>query len=197
MEVSSQPSHRIAAAVRSLLRAHGAAILALVPAAGCVPHDPRSIIDHALWVESTKGPFFDAEAPPCAPTSWFAEDLGGELSLQVDTAECAHLTVSQESVQQIWPGDLVHARLYHYDVGGAEIDDAVGVRWAIALDGEVIFDETVAAPGEGGLELGDWDADRRIPEGTRIDFVLSLIAPTARHSEPNLWNFIELSESRQ
>lgn len=170
--------------------------LGLLQASGCAPHGPRALVDHGLWLEDP-GPFgADPELPACAPLSWFEEVLGEEGTLQVDCAECPRLVVGQESLEPIWPGDRIHVRLWHYELAGAQLEGAQEVRWAIALDGTVAVEGVVVVPEESGLVVTDWVADRRIPEGQPVHFLLEAAPTGARHSQPNLWNFIELSDNR-
>lgn len=133
------------------------ALLGLAPllASGVVacepapPAEPIPLVEHGRWrpVSVDEDPFGDepeAERAPCDDASFRVEPP----VLEVSTAACAHVTLSQPALARLRAGDLVHV-----------------VAWHVAL--------TAPSPAEGhmALALGErvvWEYRVDIPAGEQI-----------------------------
>lgn len=95
------------------------------------------------------------------------ESLGGTPVLEIDTDSCNYATVSQPSLQALQPGDTVAIEVWHYDLMAAEPGQA---HLALAIDGEVAWEEYVAVPSAAALVEAEIMIDREVPAGTALQF---------------------------
>ena len=144
-----------------------------------------SIVDHDLWrrVELADDPFQDGGAVAnCDRPSYFPTVFVGEFAFEIETGGCNYMTFVQPSRQTIRVGELVKARLWHFELianGAAEAHIALRI-------GELAWEITHPIPTGSGLDAPKWRAEREVPEGTPIYFHVD-------NHGANDWVLIELS----
>jgi len=149
------------------------------------PSAPQSLVDHSLWVDvgAADDPFEDRpEEFECSELSHGYDSIGGEDSLEVDTAGCDYLTVSQPSLASVLPGDQINLRLWHYSLDGPDGESHI----AVTVGGELIWDLRLPIPGESELVSDSFGSELSAPEGSEVLFHL-------HNHGSNTYNFIELS----
>ena len=150
------------------------AISSLVPflaaACGC-PSEPGPLVDTESWtlVDAADDPFPDRIAQiECEAMGYGAEDFGGQRAFSVMTDQCNYLTVVQPAQREVCQGDPLVLRLWHFALFGPEGEGHV----ALAIDGQMVWEERVAIPSDSGLLVPKFDAPAPISIGTPIHFHL-------------------------
>lgn len=145
------------------------------------------IIDHNAWVAATaaEDPFPErVDEVDCERGfGWEVELLDTTVTVGVETAACNYLSLVQPTLRQIEAGEPLLVQLFHFQLEG---DGPAHV--AVALDGEVLWEETIAIPATSRLISETVLAPRAFPTGTPV--VLHL-----HNHGLNSWNFITLAGS--
>ena len=156
--------------------------------AACSPRikEPASLIDHAAWraLEPSEDPFIDKmpQDASCLVEAHGQEQLGGEDSYGIDTQDCGYITLGQPALVEIDEGDVLHMRLWHFELTAREEATSTIV---VALDGQTTFERSIPIPADSGLEVPYWKATQDAPAGTQIQFHL-------RNHGTNSYSLIEL-----
>lgn len=121
-------------------------------------------------VQAADDPFTDRpEAVACSDDGAGVEELSAEAVFAVSTDRCAYATAAQRAATHLDVGDTVQIRLWNYRLFSRE---AAQAHIALAVDGEVVWEERVQLPaGEGipaGLRTGQWIADRPVAQGAPL-----------------------------
>jgi hypothetical protein len=124
------------------------------------------------WVEDVDEDAFGAERPEttvCDPILGIGAEMfgGAELVLEINTDFCDYATVRQPSTQPLQPGDRVSIRVWHYALTTPPPAEA---HIALAVDGEVVWEERVPSPAAAALVEGEIAIDRDVPAGTELQF---------------------------
>lgn len=107
--------------------------------------------------------------PTCDLASTGYELFGGEPSFGIDTERCGYVTVEQPARTNIEAGDLLHYRLWHFELRAAEPATA---RIAFALDRRTVHELELAIPGPSGLDAPYFEAPFDVSEGAPVHFHL-------------------------
>lgn len=146
-----------------------ACLFALIGCNG--PKEPASLVSVTEWkkVDLAEDPYADRYPGDgaCPETSYQVEALGAEMSLGVDGQNCAYLTVSQPALVEVDEGDLLHVRLWHYDLRGLQASTAT---LALTIGGEVILQRYIPIPADSELITQDLDAAFATPAGAPVIF---------------------------
>ncbi len=145
-------------------------------------------MDPSLWTLTAEAddPFSDRPASfTCADDAWGAELIGPEMSLHLDTEDCAYLTVQQPSLMEIREGDLLFLRLWHYELTSSDGGEG---HAALMTGAGLLWEEYIPIPAESGMSAPEWEADVNLPEGEIIWFHL-------HNHGSNSWNLIEVSDT--
>lgn len=140
------------------------------------PADPPaspSLVELEAWerVAAVDEDVFGAERPAdlvCDEILGIGtETFGSELVLEINTDFCNYATVRQPSTQALAPGDVVAIRVWHYELTTPAPAQA---HLALAIDGEVAWEEHVPSPAEEAFVEGQLTIDRELPAGTELQF---------------------------
>jgi hypothetical protein len=153
--------------------------------------EPTVIASASLWqaVDPSDDPFYGlTEGDPvlCAPIQYGPEYEAGVLWFGIDTHECGYLTVSQQLLEPLCPGDQVELRLWHFSLTqGDYVFEAAFSLGHDAPDWQV----SIPVPSDGALVVGDWIVDRHIDAGESFYFHLS------NHGN-NSWGLMDITATR-
>lgn len=138
------------------------------------PPASPSLVERELWewVEDADEDAFGAERPQglvCDPVLGIGSELfgGAELVLEINTDFCNYATVRQPSTQALEAGDSVSIRVWHYELTAAAPAQA---HLALAIEGEVVWEEQVPSPAGANVVVGEVAIDRDVPTGTELQF---------------------------
>lgn len=131
------------------------------------------VIDPQGWeiVEGQEDPFA-GERPDdatCDPSAVSQEMFGGEPALEVWTGLCDWVSVAQPLQVSLPAGAAVTLRLWHFELTAPAPGAA---RLAVAIDGEPVWEQTIAIPAESGLVRETWTLPRAAAAGAPIVFHL-------------------------
>lgn len=145
------------------------------------PREPavRQLVDHTAWqpLPPSEDPLFalrDGNVV-CPATEWGLEDdFDPSLTpapdappvLEVHTEICNYLTLAQPSLYSIRRGDTVRARVWHNLLD----KDLPSGTIAIAIDGEIAWEQEVSLRSAAEAFEPSWTADREHPVGAPIWF---------------------------
>lgn len=152
------------------------------------PEGPRQLVDIGLFVEVPRDvppfqPPSDLEVVCPAGDGYGAEALAGWPMFQVFTGACNWATVEQPLLDDIFEGELVRPRVWHFELSAPEPAEGYA---AIAIDGVIVWEYTVSIPTESALVDYAWTADRDINAGTPLQFHVN------NHGS-NSWHLAELN----
>lgn len=137
------------------------------------PPAPTELVQVDAWdrVADPTEDVFGAERPAdevCDEVlGILVESLGGTPVLEIDTDSCNYATVSQPSLLALQPGDTVAIEVWHYDLTAADPGQA---HLALAIDGEVAWEEYVPVPSAAALIEAEIAIDREVPAGAALQF---------------------------
>jgi len=124
----------------------------------------------------------------CPESATEIEPLQGERTLSISTEQCNYFAARQQTLADIDSGDTLRVRVWHFELTHDQADEA---HVALALDGQIVWEEFVALPTDaGGLLSAEWEASVDYAAGTRVDFHL-------HNHGANNWNVIEFSNAGQ
>lgn len=139
------------------------------------PAPPASpeLVELEAWerVEAVDEDVFGAERPAdlvCDEVLGIGTEVfGSEPVLEINTDFCNYATVGQPSTQALAAGDTVVIRVWHYELTTPAPAQA---HLALAIDGEVAWEEHVPSPAEEAFVEGQITIDRELPAGTELQF---------------------------
>jgi hypothetical protein len=135
--------------------------------------DSPSLVELDAWerVAEVDEDVFGAERPAGAVCDEVlgigTELLGSELVLEINTDFCDYATVRQPSLRALVPGDIVAIRTWHYPLTAPAPAQA---HLALAIDGEIAWEQLVPSPAEEAFVDGELALDRDLPAGTELQF---------------------------
>ena len=119
----------------------------------------------------------------CPQDAWFKENVSGEECLEVDTAECHYLSVSQPLLHSFSAGDTLFLRLFHYPLIYPQNAEA---HVAFYVDAQPLWETTIPIPADAYFFHPEFTAPFTAEKGGRLNFHLH------NHGN-NTWNLFELS----
>ena len=133
----------------------------------CAPREVAPLTDPAGWSLSRDGDPFPSHAAPYAECPFdeagaFYEEGG---VLEVDTGACGYLILTQASLVDVRPGDMLSWSVGHSDLIAAGPAQA---HVAITLGDDVLWDWTQVIPAPSGFQLLTAEAPSRAPAGTPL-----------------------------
>lgn len=148
------------------------------------PTEPLALVDHALWRRAApEDDPFSAEpevaASPC-------DDAGFRVEapvLEVSTAACDHITLTQPSLAPVRSGDLVHAVAWHVLLSAPEPAEG---HMAIALGDDVIWEYRVDIPADEAILKPYVEVNEAFDAGTPVRFHVH------NHGD-NEWKLLEIT----
>lgn len=151
----------------------------------CLEPSREPLVDHALWsqVDAQDDPFDDRPAEVHCPSGAWALEVDPEPALEVSTASCDYLTLTQETVVDARGGDILVIRVVHEALAATTSAEA---HVAVRLADRMLLDRRVDIPSEAAehdvrIELTD-----DLPAGTPVWFHL-------HNHGANAWTLSELS----
>ena len=134
------------------------------------PEGRFSLTSHDNWstTDSDTDPFVDRPAQvDCPASSLGPEELNGEQSFAVLTDFCTYVTARQATVEDVYAGDTLNFRIFHFAL---EADEPSQAHVALRIGDQVLADETLAIPSSSGLIAGEMPAAVDMPAGTLVYF---------------------------
>lgn len=151
------------------------------------PLPPRQLVDAYGWTATP--PAEDVFAAmktgrtECVPVDDYGGvDLGGYPAFEVHTDVCNYATVSQTLKEDVFAGEHVNVRMWHFDLIAAA--PAEGYT-ALAVEGAVRWEYHVQIPADAALASYGWITEDDIPSGTPLQFHV-------QNHGVNSWNLIEI-----
>lgn len=161
-------------------------LLAMAVATGC-GQEPVELVEAEGWtpVSAAEDPFADHRPDDivCPSTSWGPEELGGELTLGVDTGACGYLTASRPSQAAIEAGDAIEVRAWHFALTATEPGEA---HVAVRVGARTLWEERVTIPADSRLYAPVVEVPADAEAGTPVYFHVH------NHGD-NAWNLIGLT----
>ncbi|KIG16962.1 hypothetical protein DB30_03946 [Enhygromyxa salina] len=141
-----------------------------------------AIVDNAQWqaVDAVADPLADHRpvTVTCGLAGWYREDE----KLEIDTNNCNYLALRQPSLVALEVGQPVKLGLYYFDLVAPSPASA---HIAILVNGELVWEDNVAIPGEAQVYSEVFESPVSAPAGSEV--VLHL----HNHGQ-NTWTFQEL-----
>lgn len=134
------------------------------------PDEPFALVDHTEWgfAESDEDPFVDRPVEVRCPTnSWGVEELDGQMTIAVTTDFCEYFTVMQPTVDDVWAGDTLSWRIFHFAL---ESERPATAHVALRIGSQMLVDEEIEIPSESALLAGDIPASEDYAAGTPVYF---------------------------
>lgn len=137
------------------------------------PPEPTSpsLVTLEAWehVEDAGEDVFGPERPAghvCDPVLGIGTEVfGADEVLEISTDFCDYATVRQPSLRALAPGDRVAIRMWHYEL---TFPAPAQAHLALALEGEVVWEEHIASPAAPAFVDGELAIDRALPQGSEI-----------------------------
>lgn len=136
------------------------------------PEDPTPVrlaaADAWVRISDPAVDVFAAMRPPeatCDESGLFVDPF--TQTFEISTDLCDYVTVRQPSLVALDPGDVVSIHAFHYELSAPR--PAEGYM-ALAIDGEVVWEVTVAIPAAPGPLSGQVTIDRALPAGADLQF---------------------------
>ena len=156
-------------------------LLLCLAACSCTEEPPReakrrrertSLIEHARFAltDAAGDPFDDRPATPavCQEWAYLAEDSGGSRVFSIQTAGCPYATFMQPTLVDVYEGEFLDARLWHFRLTALDPAEA---HVAVALGAEGLgVDTRLPMPSDSGVLGNTWRAPRDYPAGTPVYF---------------------------
>jgi hypothetical protein len=120
--------------------------------------------------DAASDPFDDRPPDPiaCAVDGHIVEVFGGALVYSIYSDKCRYVTAVQPSLADVYQGEVVRARFWHFALIAPEPAEA---HVMIALDGTRDgLERRIAIPAESALISETWRATRDYPRGTPVYF---------------------------
>lgn len=115
-------------------------------------------------------PFDDRPLAPeaCEEWAYLTEASGGERVFSIQTAGCSYGTFMQPTLVDVYEGEFLDARLWHFRLIALDPAEA-HVAVALGAPGSG-FDARIPIPSESGVVGKTWQAPRDYPAGTPVYF---------------------------
>jgi len=134
------------------------------------------------FVAANEDPFAPDEPKECAPEAYGPEEVTGIWVYSLETESCSWLTVRQETVLPLQPGDRLRARVFHFALTApTEATAHIGLAWS----GDVFVTMDEPIPSHGRLVTLEYTVERPHPVGEDLFFHID------NHGE-NSWHLIEI-----
>ncbi len=139
------------------------------------PLPPREIVSIAEpegWapVPPAQDVYVDRRPSPvrCEPElGYTVEDYIGQQVFKVDTGWCNFITVEQGALVDLRADEIIDLKVWHFELSAPEPAQAL---LALAIDGESVWEQSVAIPGDAGLIETVIELTRDYPEGAELQF---------------------------
>ncbi len=134
------------------------------------PQGRFALTSHENWssANSDSDPFADRPTQvDCPANALGPEELNGENSFAVLTDFCSYVTARQSTNADVFEGDLLHFRVFHFALEAEEPSEA---HVALRIGDQMLLDERIEIPSESGLLAGDVPAQTDMPAGTPVYF---------------------------
>jgi hypothetical protein len=121
-------------------------------------------------MDAAGDPFDDRPSDPddCADSARLAEDLGGVTVFSIQTEACPYATVAQPSLTNVYEGEFLRARVWHFALLAPEPAEA---HLVVGLEGgEWGLEERISLPADAVMLSKIWRATRDYPAGTPVFF---------------------------
>ncbi len=128
----------------------------------------QDLADPDAWVvlEAADDPFTDRPADAACDPSGLTVEHG---LYEVQTGPCPYLSAGQPTLADVRAGDAVSVLVYHTSLTS---DDPAEAHLAVALDGALVWEETVAIPAASGVHTAQIPAAGDAPAGSVVVFHL-------------------------
>jgi hypothetical protein len=137
------------------------------------PEGRYALTNHVNWsaTDSDNDPFLDRPAQvDCPANSFGPEELNGESTFAVDTDFCDYLTARQPTTDDVFAGDTLHYRIFHFALEPEQPGTTSQSHVALRIGDQVLADETIEIPSTSALLAGSFPAERDMPAGTLVYF---------------------------
>jgi hypothetical protein len=163
-----------------------------------LPPAPVLLTDVQQWVRvaDVDADVFGAERPAdlvCDETLGLAlEDLGPDIVFEIKTDACNYATVQQPLLAPVLAGEVISLRMWHWALVAP---DPTQGHLALAVDGEVVWEEFVDIPSDAAMIDADFELSRDVAAGADLqlhvhnhgvnayDFIDLKVTPSADASE--------------
>jgi hypothetical protein len=145
--------------------------------------EPVRLVEYDGW-ERVTDPSVDvfADQRPadavCDDAGWFADPIA--QTLEVQTELCDYVTLRQDTLAPLEPGDVVTVFAFHDLLTAPE--PAQGYL-GIAIDGVIEWEHEVPIPGDAASIEQSFTIDRSLPAGTELQYHL-------HNHGPNTWELL-------
>jgi hypothetical protein len=134
--------------------------------------DRTTLIDLGAFTltDAESDPFPDRppEPIPCSGDGTIVEVFGGTLVYSVYSDKCSYVTAVQPSRTDVYEGEYLRARLWHFDLTAPAPAEA---HLAVTLDGATDgLEKRIPIPAAGQMISETWRAPRDYPRGTPVYF---------------------------
>jgi hypothetical protein len=146
---------------------------------------PVPLVNSEAWVRVVDPTMdvFAAERPPdavCDDFGWFYDPLYQSLAVQTD--ECDYPTLTQPTLEPLEPGDVVRIQGFHGTLSAPEPSEGY---LAIAVDGVILWELTVAIPGGAAVIDEEITIESSFALGSELQFHL-------HNHGPNTWDLMSV-----
>lgn len=128
-----------------------------------------ALVNHSDWTPAVEADDPIAGHRPAAvdcPVSAWGLENG---ALEVETGVCNYLSLQQPSLEGVAKGERIRLVLWHQQLRN---EAPARAHVALALAGQVLWQETVAIPSDGGFYEVELAAPQDIPAGSPVNFHL-------------------------
>ena len=149
------------------------------------PPEPGPLAVAGGW-ERVTDPALDVFAA-MRPADAVCDDAGYYVdpvvqSIEVQTDVCDYLTMRQASLKPLAPGDVVTVQAFHNELTAATPSEGY---FGLALDGAVVWQQTVPIPADAAEMTGELTIERALPAGTELQFHV-------HNHGPNSWELLSV-----
>ena len=151
-----------------------------------VASEAESLVDVNAWqfqgAAQDSFASYRPETVDCPDNSWYNEDG----ALEVETGFCNYLSVAQPSLASVAAGDTLRLVLWH---GNLAFDTPATGHVAISIDGQIVWQQTVAIPADAEIFDLSIPVDFDAPEGSKVEYHV-------RNHGYNTWTLLRLDVER-
>ena len=124
-----------------------------------------ALVDGVIWepLPESEDPLPDhrPDEVVCSEAAWYPE-LGG---LEVDTALCNYVSLTQPLQESIAVGDGLEVLAWHQSLWAEE---AAQAHVAILVNGKILWEQIIDIPGDAAIYDGDWKAETSASAGSPV-----------------------------
>lgn len=117
----------------------------------------------------------------CDDAGWYVDPF--RQSLEVETEVCDYLTLRQDTLEALAPGDVVTVRGFHDQLTSA--DPAQGYL-GLAIDGELVWELSVDIPGDAAEIDESFTIEGEFGAGSEVQFHV-------HNHGPNTWELVAVT----